>query len=65
MFKGFVSRAKKLCSEIYLDEELNFLVNMFVEKGLVENYLNSIIKINKYQESKIGRLPPPQKRFLP
>ena len=31
IFKGFVRRAKKLCSEKYLDDELNFLVHLFVE----------------------------------
>ena len=46
-FKGFVSRAKKLCSEKYLDEELNFLVDMFVENGHDRNYLYSLtVKIN-------------------
>ena len=30
IFKGFVSRAKKLCSEKYLDDELDFLVDVFV-----------------------------------
>ena len=44
IFKGFVSRAKKLCSEKYLDEELNFLIDMFIENGHDRNYLNSIIK---------------------
>ena len=30
IFKGFVSRAKALCSERYFDKESNFLVGMFV-----------------------------------
>ena len=33
IFKGFVFRARKLCSEKYLHEELNFLVDMFGENG--------------------------------
>ena len=49
IFKGFVSRAKRLCSGKYLDEDLNFLVDMFVEKGHDRNYLNSIINENKHQ----------------
>ena len=31
MFKEFVSRAKKLYSEKYLDKELSFLIDMFAE----------------------------------
>ena len=37
IFKGLVSKAKKLCSEKYFDEELNFLVDMFVENGQDRN----------------------------
>ena len=44
IFKGSVSRAKKLCSEKYLDDELNFLVDMFVEYGHDQNHLYSIIR---------------------
>ena len=64
IFKGFVSRAKKLCSEKYLDDELNFLVDMFVENGHDRNHLYSIIRENKHQapkteyiESNIVKLP--------
>ena len=64
IFKGFVSRSKRLCSGKYLDEELNFLVDMFVENGHDRNYLNSIISENKHQapntenkDSNIVRLP--------
>ena len=46
IFKGFVSRAKRLCSGKYLDEELHFLVDMFAENGHDGNYLNSIINEN-------------------
>ena len=31
IFKRFVSRGKKLCSEKYLEEESNFFIEMFVE----------------------------------
>ena len=64
IFKGFVSRAIRLCSGKYLDEELNFLVDMFVENGHDRNYSNSIINENKHQapnnenkDSKITKLP--------
>ena len=33
IFKGLVSRAKHLRSKKYLEEELNFLTDTFVEKG--------------------------------
>ena len=52
IFKGFVSRAKKLCSEKYLDEKLNFLVDMFIENGHVRNHLYSIIRQNRRQAPK-------------
>ena len=52
IFKGFVSRAKKLCFEKYLDYELNFLVDMFVENGHDRNDLYSITRENKHQAPK-------------
>ena len=52
MSKDFVPRAKKLCSEKYLDKELRFLIDMFVENGHGRDYLNSIIKENKHQTTK-------------
>ena len=62
--KGFGSRAKRLCSGKYLDEELNFLVDIFVENGHDRNYLISIINENKHQapntenkDSNIVKLP--------
>ena len=38
IFKGFVYRAKKLCSEKYLYGKLNFLVDMFVKNGHERNH---------------------------
>ena len=52
IFKGFVSRSKKLCSEKYFDDELNLLVDMFVENGHDRNHLYSIIRENKHQAPK-------------
>ena len=31
LFKGFVSRANKLCSEKYIERELNFLIDLFLQ----------------------------------
>ena len=33
IFKGFLSRAKKICSEKYLNDEVKFLIDMYVENG--------------------------------
>ena len=52
IFQGFVSRAKKLCSEKYLDDELNFLVDMFVGNRHDQNHLYSIIQENTHQAPK-------------
>ena len=52
ILKGFLSRAKKLCSEKYIEENLNFLMDIFVEDGYDRNYLNSIVKEDKYQAPK-------------
>ena len=52
IFKWFVSRAKKLCYEKYLDKKLNFLVNMFMENRHDRNHLYSIIRENKRQAPK-------------
>ena len=47
-----ISYSMKLCYEKYLDEELNFLVDKFVENGYDRNHLYSIIKENKRQAPK-------------
>ena len=33
VFKGFLVRAKRLCSPQYLQQEIQFLINIFVENG--------------------------------
>ena len=42
-FKGFVHRALKICSENYIEQELEFLVNVFIENGYQESNLRKII----------------------
>ena len=39
VFKGFVHRAIKICSEHYVEKELEFLVQVFIENGYKENDL--------------------------
>ena len=43
IFKGFIHRAKSICSAQYLEEELEFLVGVFVENGYKEDILRNII----------------------
>ena len=33
IFKGFVHRALRICSEKFLTEEIEFLINVFTENG--------------------------------
>ena len=46
VFKGFLSRAYKICSERYIDEEIHFLIDVFTEhyerktlEKIIKNYL--------------------------
>ena len=45
VFKGFIHRARSICSEQYLKEELDFLTKVFVENGYDEKTLRNIICI--------------------
>ena len=44
VFKGYILRAKSLCSEKYLVDEIKFIKNIFIENGYNEAKLNKIIK---------------------
>ena len=44
VFKGFVSRAIKICSTKYLCDEIHFLINMFFEIGHDKSKLETIAK---------------------
>ena len=48
-FKGFVSRAIKSFSKKYLSDEIQFLINMFVENGQDQSKLETIAK-NYFQK---------------
>ena len=52
VFNGFVHRAFKNCSQKYINEELKFLVDVFVENGYDMIKLNKIIENvkNKYNQ---------------
>ena len=44
IFKGFVHRAHKICAKQHLDEELEFLVQVFKENGYDETTLRKLIE---------------------
>ena len=44
IFKGFVHRAHKICSKKHLKNELEFLVNVFLENGYEEKVLRKLVK---------------------
>ncbi|XP_065680471.1 uncharacterized protein LOC136094459 [Hydra vulgaris] len=44
VFKGFLCRAKQICSQKYLSQEIDFLINIFFENGYNKN---NLIKITK------------------
>ena len=44
VFKGFLSRAYKICSERYIDEEIQFLIDVFTENGYEKQTLEKITK---------------------
>ena len=43
IFKGFIHRAHRICSDQFLEEELEFLVKVFVENGYEEQFLRKLI----------------------
>ena len=44
VFKGFLSRAYKICSERYIDEEIQFLIDVFTENGSERKTFEKITK---------------------
>ena len=56
VFKGFLSRAYKICSERYIDEEIQFLITVFTENGYERKTLKKITKnyINNLQNSPVN-----------
>lgn len=57
VFKGFIHRAKAICSDHFLGEELEFLIAVFVQNGYDETKLRSIISNYNSAESKEGSEP--------
>ena len=71
VFKEFLSRALHICSESYLVQEIEFLINVFVENGhsitvlekVAKEHMNNItsvkekVNIEAIKNSKIVKLP--------
>ena len=53
MFKGFVDRAVSLCSERYVNEEISFLINVFVENGYIKEDLEKMVKEVKEKSNRL------------
>ena len=56
VFKGFLSRAYKICSERYIDEEIQFLIDVFTENGYERKTLEKITKtyLNELQNPPVN-----------
>ena len=71
VFKGFLSHTLHICSEKYLAEEIDFLINVFAENGhsdtvlekVTKKYMNNItckkekVNIETIKNDKIAKLP--------
>ena len=44
IFKGYLVRAKSICSPQYLKEEVNFIKNVFIENGYDKDHLDKLIQ---------------------
>ena len=44
VYKGYISRAKSICSPQYLEEEISFIKNVFVENGYDKGVLDKLAK---------------------
>ena len=52
VFKGYIIRAKAICSEEYLSEEITFIKQIFIENGYDEARLNKLIKETERKNNK-------------
>ena len=51
IFNGFVDRAHKICSKKFLDEEIKFLIEIFVQNGYNKDNLEKILQKYKTQSN--------------
>ena len=52
VFKGFILRAKAICSKEYLNQEIDFIKQIFVENGYDEVKLDELIKETEVKKTK-------------
>ena len=59
IFKGFLYRARAICTDNYVEEEIQFLIDVFVENGYdkkkVENIAKSPVIANKNKQRETGK----------
>ena len=51
VFIGFVNRAMTICSEKYITQEINFLINVFIENGYNREELEKLVRQIKVKKS--------------
>ena len=54
IFKGYILRAKSLCSEKYLEDEIEFIKNIFIENGYERSKLDKIIRDTEKKKTRIN-----------
>ena len=59
VFKGFLVRAHRLCSPKYIQEEINFLVNVFAENGHPRSILEDLAETFIIPENRVTQPAPP------
>ena len=57
IFKGYISRAESICSPEYLNEEIEFIIKIFVENGYDKEFLQNIINNKKKPRNNTIRKP--------
>ena len=61
LLKGFILRANAICSKEYLDEEITFIKEIFIENGYEEVRLQELIKETEIGKTKKNK--PKDKKF--
>ena len=61
VFKGYITRAKAICSKEHLEEEIRFIKQIFIENGYAEDKLNRLIR---QVEKKTKRNAAERKRYI-
>ena len=65
VFKGYLSRAKSICSPKYLVEEIQFLINVFVQNGYDRKTMENIVKKEQKPKKKKKKDEPSKYVSLP